>query len=144
MRASLSNGYVVSQARRMGWAFRNSLNLRPGSRIAIFSPNHTTYPIAIYACELSGMVATLINPGSTAKELASFLSMTDASVILAHPSILDKAKEAVQECPSVRLLAFSDTDDFEKTESVPDIRSLHCEEELETYKILDPYNETVL
>ncbi len=145
----------------MGWAFRNALHLRRGDRVLLFSPNHSVYPIATYACELSGLVATLVNPGSTAKDLTAFIEMTDARAVLAHPSVMDRAQEVCKGInekirikradedsdeeheEEIHLLEFCDEDDFATTAGVPDIRSLMCERELDTVKIADPANETV-
>lgn len=129
----------------MAWVLRNRLGLQVGDRVAIFSGNHTWFPITVYACELSGLVATLVNPGSTAKELASFVSMTDSKVLLAHPAVLGKAAEAARSIPDLQLLSLDETDEMRESSApgVIDVRSLLGDEEQETFTVDNAAERTV-
>jgi len=143
-----SNATVINQSRRLAYSFRHTLGLEKGDKVCIFSPNHSLYPIAIYACEIAGLVTVLINPASTAKELRTFIEMSDSKVLLSHPTVMDKAREVVIEESKVKLFSFDDSDFEEAVEAVDidgpkNIMSIMAEQELPTTVIEKPEDETV-
>lgn len=141
------NKDVISLSRRLAWSYRTVLGLAPGGKVALFSPNHSEYGLAIYAAEIAGLTAVLINPASTAKELVTFLDMSKADVLLAHPSVMDKARVAAQANASLRLFTFADADESPEQADVDvpkHIMSILADDqELETTVIERPREQTV-
>jgi 4-coumarate--CoA ligase len=140
-----TNGAVISTSRRLAFALLHSLGLKRGDRVCLFSPNHCLYPLAIYACEIAGLVTVLINPASTAKELKTFMEMSESKVLLCHPTVMDKAKQVTAEMSHVQLFSFDDAEEKEdSTDGVKSFISIAAEQqELATTVIDSPEDETV-
>lgn len=138
-----SNGEVLSLSRRLAHAFRQELGLAQGDKVCLYSPNHCLYPVAIYACEIAGLVTVLVNPASTAKELKTFVEMSQSNVLLSHASAMDRAREVATALPNLALFGFGDTDEGVSVGDVPDIRSILSGEEMATTAIARPDEETV-
>jgi 4-coumarate--CoA ligase len=99
------------------------------------------YPVAIYACEIAGLVTVLVNPASTTKELNTFMEMSDSKVLLSHPSIMSKALEVVRTLPDVALYSFEEADASQSNSG--NIMSILETNELETTVIDNPQDEVV-
>lgn len=143
-----TNATTISLARRMAFSFRHSLGLQRGEKVCIFSPNHSLYPIAIYACEIAGLTTVLINPASTAKELITFLELSESKAILSHPTSMSKAREATIMHPDIRSFSFDDADladldPFFDVDGPQNVLNILGEEELPTTIIEKPEEETV-
>ncbi|KAJ8488321.1 hypothetical protein ONZ45_g13993 [Pleurotus djamor] len=78
----------------ISWAIQ--IKSRPNDVVCIFSPNHTDYPIAIWAAHTLGAVITPANPAYTVDELVYQLHTTKASLILVHPDFLQTVLEAAK------------------------------------------------
>jgi hypothetical protein len=66
--------------------------------VALFSPNSTSFAIALLACLASpaGIIATLANSSYTASELRHQLQDARAGIILVHPSLLSVVEECLE------------------------------------------------
>lgn len=144
-----TNATIISLARRLAFSFRHNLGLQRGDKVCIFSPNHSLYPVAIYACEIAGLTTVLINPASTAKELITFLELSECKVLLSHPTSMSKAKEAAIAQPDLTLFSFDDADladldPFFDVDGPPQhVMTILEEDELPTTVIEKPEEETV-
>lgn len=98
------------------------------------------YPVAIYACEIAGLVTVLVNPASTAKELATFMDLSESKVLLSHPSSMAKAVEVVETHTGVALFSFDDADldDGLSRSSPAHIMTMLADDELATTPIQRP------
>lgn len=148
------NKTVISLSRRLAYSYRHGLGLNPGEKVALFSPNHSEYMLAIYAAEIAGLTAVLINPASTAKELTTFLGMSQSRVLLAHPSIMDKARMAITNAAadsSIALFTFDDAEEQDASAARDENAPSHImstiaavdNQELPTTVIENPREETV-
>ncbi|MDB5817409.1 MAG: acyl-CoA synthetase [Rhizobacter sp.] len=90
---------VVFYGREMSWAEldRSSdrfaalladLGLKEGDRVAVFLPNCPQFHVAFFGALKGGCVHVPVNPMFTAPELLYELNDTDATVIVAHESLL--------------------------------------------------------
>ena len=77
MGASLSFAQVDAYATHFG-AYLRSRGLEPGDKVGIMMPNLLQYPIAIFACVKSGLIAVNTNPLYTPREMQH--QFTDAGV----------------------------------------------------------------
>lgn len=66
---TLSFREVFAKAKTLAAYLQQNLGYQKGDRIALMMPNILQYPIALYACYLSGIVAVNVNPLYTAPEL---------------------------------------------------------------------------
>jgi len=91
--ASMTFAELATSIRRTagGLAARG---LAKGDRIAIYSPNTITYPVAFHGAAYSGGVVTTVNPTYTAEELAGQLRDSKARFLVTLGAFLDRAREA--------------------------------------------------
>jgi acyl-CoA synthetase (AMP-forming)/AMP-acid ligase II len=75
--------------------------LAKGDRIAIYSPNTITYPVAFHGAAYAGGVVTTVNPTYTPEELAKQLSDSKAHFLITLGPFLDKAQEAAAEAGGI-------------------------------------------
>lgn len=68
--------------------------LRKGDVMAIFSPNHPDYAVAILGVAAAGGASATINPHYTADEVTVQLQDARAKFLLTTPPLLDRAREA--------------------------------------------------
>ena len=78
------------------------LGLAPGDVIAIYSPNHIEYALALLAAMRIGVIVTTANPTYTAEELVFQLTDSRARLLITIPDVLANAEIAVKQCPLVR------------------------------------------
>lgn len=78
---------------------RNGLGLDAGERVAIMLPNLLQYPVAVLAVLRADLVAVLINPMYTARELQHQLSDSGASVLIVLDNFGSVAAEALKGAP---------------------------------------------
>ncbi|EPQ26684.1 uncharacterized protein PFL1_05663 [Pseudozyma flocculosa PF-1] len=149
-----THGQVIREARRLAWALRHRLGLQPRQRFGVISPNHTMYPVLIFAAEIAGLVAAPINPALTVGELAKSLAQASVDAVFTHPSCLANARAAWVEArgqlgrptsaadPSSGLWLLDDADELVQGDlGEQDVRSQLTASELETYRVADPVNE---
>ena len=67
---------------------------RKGDVMALYSPNHPDYAVAILGVAAAGGASATINPLYTTDELAVQLQDSGAKFLLTIPALLDRAKEA--------------------------------------------------
>ncbi|PWZ00057.1 acetyl-CoA synthetase-like protein [Testicularia cyperi] len=150
-----THGQVVREARRLAWVLRHRLGLQPRQRIGIISPNHTMYPIYVFAAEVAGLVTAPVNPALTVGELAKSLKQASVDAVLAHPSCQENARAAWElaksemglPCsiagPSQGLYMFDDADELAVGAlGEPDVRTGLTDNELESYRVENPATET--
>jgi acyl-CoA synthetase (AMP-forming)/AMP-acid ligase II len=95
----VGTGYTLSysQLARRVRQFASGLSkrgLRKGDVMAIFSPNHPDYAVAILGVAAAGGASATINPLYTADEVTAQLQDAGAKFLLTIPPLLDRAKEA--------------------------------------------------
>ncbi len=78
---------------------RGGLGLSSGERVAIMLPNLLQYPIAVHAVLRADLVAVLINPMYTARELRHQLSDSGASVLIVVDNFGQVAADALPGTP---------------------------------------------
>ncbi len=78
---------------------RNGLGLQAGERVAIMLPNLLQYPVAVLGVLRADLVAVLVNPMYTARELQHQLSDSGASVLILLDNFGSVAAEALQGAP---------------------------------------------
>ncbi|CBQ69176.1 related to 4-coumarate-CoA ligase [Sporisorium reilianum SRZ2] len=152
-----THGQVVREARRLAWTLRHKLGLQPRQRVGVISPNHTMYPIFVFAAEVAGLVTAPVNPALTVGELAKSLQQASVDVVLAHPSCQDNARAAWEQAKAAMgrassstssvasegLFMFDDADELVVgKQGEPDLRAQLTENELESYRVEDPATET--
>jgi long-chain acyl-CoA synthetase len=74
---------------------RHGLGLAPGERVAIMLPNLLQYPVAVLGVLRADLVAVLVNPMYTARELRHQLADSGASVLLVLENFGAVAAEAL-------------------------------------------------
>ncbi|SPO48570.1 related to 4-coumarate-CoA ligase [Moesziomyces antarcticus] len=153
-----THGQVVREARRLAWTLRHKLGLQPRQRVGVISPNHTMYPIFVFAAEVAGLVTAPVNPALTVGELAKSLEQASVDVVLAHPSCQDNARAAWEQAKAAMgrlsvsatssaatdgLFMFDDADELVTgAHGEPDLRAQLTDNELESYRVEDPAKET--
>lgn len=76
------------------YLFANALRkkgVKSGDCVAILSPNHLYYFPVFHGVGLTGAFSTTINPAYTEDEIKYQIEITKATMIVAHPSCLDRA-----------------------------------------------------
>ncbi|PWN47217.1 acetyl-CoA synthetase-like protein [Violaceomyces palustris] len=146
----ISRAQLFSDARRLAYGLRHTLGLQPGSRIGIFSPNSTAYPIAVHAGLCAGIVLVPLNAAYGSQELVHPLHDADVQYILCHHALLPVARQGL-ELANIgpisangrnRLWILDEDDELKKGEQgEEDVRILMSEDELETHKVVNPVEE---
>src|SRR3954469_2331818 len=95
----VATGYTLSYAQlaRRVVQFASGLakrGFRKGDVMALYSPNHPDYAVAILGVAAAGGASATINPLYTVDELAAQLQDAGAKFLLTIPALLDRAKEA--------------------------------------------------
>lgn len=73
-----------------------------GDVLAIYSENRPAFAVAVHGAIAAGGAVTTINPLATAHELASQLNDSQAVYLIASPTVLEKAIQAMAEASSIR------------------------------------------
>ena len=92
---TLSFGDVERLSDDLASYLRNGLGLEPGERVAIMLPNLLQYPVAVLATLRADLVAVLVNPLYTARELRHQLADSGATVLVVLDNFGAVAAEAV-------------------------------------------------
>ncbi|UZJ57492.1 hypothetical protein CBS101457_006812 [Exobasidium rhododendri] len=149
----VSRESIINDSKRLAHAFVNKLKLKAGDRVAIFSPNSTFYPVAVYAGFISGVVMTPLNPAYSAEEMSHPLKDAGVQYIFAFPAAIDAARKGLElagisakrgDQPRIWLL--DDSDDMATAPGGPekDVRTLLGKEMMEPITIKDPKDTTAL
>jgi long-chain acyl-CoA synthetase len=78
---------------------RHGLKLQPGDRVAIMLPNLLQYPVAVLGVQRADLVAVLVNPMYTARELKHQLADSGARVLVVLDNFGAVAQEALPGTP---------------------------------------------
>lgn len=150
---AVTRAQAKNDARRLAFVLRNKFGLKEGDRIAIFSPNSTIYPIAVYAGFASGVVLTPMSPAYNAEELVHPLTDSGSQFILCHPANLPVARKALQLAGISskkdglnRIWLLDDSDNLATVQDgdEQDIRTLLSDSTLEPITVKDGKERTAL
>lgn len=78
---------------------RHDLGLAPGERVAIMLPNLLQYPVAVLGVQRADLIAVLVNPMYTARELRHQLADSGAKVLVVLDNFGAVAAEALPGTP---------------------------------------------
>ena len=93
-------------------AWLQTLNLEPGSRVAVMMPNVPQYLVAIAAILRAGYTVVNVNPLYTARELEHQLSDSGAAVIIVLENFAATLQEVIGLCGSVRHVVLASMGDL--------------------------------
>lgn len=96
-----------ARTNRLAHLFR-SLGLKRLDHYAIFMENNSRYLEACGGGERSGLFFTCVNSYLTAGELAYIVNNSESQVLLTSKAKLDIAREALKECPRIKLCVVMD------------------------------------
>ncbi|OYN76180.1 class I adenylate-forming enzyme family protein [Mycolicibacterium sphagni] len=74
-----------------------SIGLEPGDKVAVLMANDGIYLEAMYGIAKAGLVIVPLNARSVAREIAYFLSRSDAKAVIVHSSLTQTLAEALPE-----------------------------------------------
>jgi long-chain acyl-CoA synthetase len=92
---TISYGDVNRLSADLAAFLRNGLKLQAGERVAIMLPNLLQYPVAVLGVLRADLVAVLVNPLYTARELHHQLADSGASVLIVLDNFGSVAAEAL-------------------------------------------------
>jgi long-chain acyl-CoA synthetase len=93
---TLSFGQIDRLSDDLAAALRGELGLVVGERVAIMLPNLLQFPVALLAVLRADLVAVLVNPMYTARELRHQLADSGASVLIVLDSFGHVAQQAIE------------------------------------------------
>jgi len=94
---SIRYGDVNRLSDHLAAYLRNELGLQAGERVAIMLPNLLQYPVAVLGVLRADLVAVLVNPLYTARELHHQLSDSGASALIVLDNFGSVAAEALSD-----------------------------------------------
>jgi acyl-CoA synthetase (AMP-forming)/AMP-acid ligase II len=87
-----------------------ALGVKKGDVVALYSPNSPAFAVAFHAVARLGAILTPANPANTPRELAHQISDAGARMLITVPSLLDKARAAINEAGrAIELITTDDT-----------------------------------
>ncbi len=92
---TLSFGEVNRLSGDLAAYLRNGLGLQPGERVAIMLPNLLQYPVAVLGVLRADLIAVLVNPLYTARELKHQLADSGAAALIVLDNFGAVAAEAL-------------------------------------------------
>lgn len=92
-----------------GW-LQKKANLRLGDRVALFMQNSPQWLISFYATIRAGGVIVPVSPMNRAKELAHYLSDSEASVLIVAGDLLSVAQDVIESIGIAHVLVVSYAD----------------------------------
>ncbi len=111
-----------------------ALGLKKGNRITIAMPTSPQGIICFYAANKLGVVASMIHPLSTAKEIAYYLNISRSHAALTLDIYYDTFREATNEAPLTTLILTEMTDPL--TSHTPDSDKIHEDPIVKWWKTL--------
>jgi long-chain acyl-CoA synthetase len=96
MGRTLSHADLERLSGQLAGYLRGSLGLQPGQRVAIMLPNLLQFPVAVLGVLRADLVAVLVNPMYTARELRHQLSDSGAVVLIVIDNFGKVAAEALE------------------------------------------------
>ena len=103
MGASISYAELDQSSRDFAAYLQNSLELRPGDRVAIMMPNLLQYPVALFGVLRAGLVVVNVNPQYTAPELEHQLKDSGAVAIVVLENFAHTLQEVLDKNPAWNL-----------------------------------------
>jgi len=146
-------GQMFRDARRLAHAYVHKLKLKKGDRIGMFSSNSCFYPVAAWACYISGMVVVPISPGTGVSEFVHPAQDSGFKYLFVHPSMLQDGREGWKQAGSSlktedginKIWLLTDSDSLEEGDGgEQDARTLLGDEEMQPIKLDDPENTLAL
>lgn len=101
-RTRLSFNIVLRRAKALAAYWQQELGYQKGDRLALMMPNILQYPVVLYACYLSGIVAVNVNPLYTARELKHQLKDAGVRGIVIVENFAHTFAEVQSELPQVK------------------------------------------
>jgi long-chain acyl-CoA synthetase len=98
---------LEKRSNRLAHLFRKA-GLRRLDHYSVFMENNSRYLEACGAGERSGLYYTCVNSFLTPVELAYILNNSQSGLLITSVAKLDVAREALKECPNVRLCVVAD------------------------------------
>jgi long-chain acyl-CoA synthetase len=98
---------LEARANKLAHLFR-ALGLKRLDHYAVFMENNVRYLEACSGGERAGLYFTCVNSFLTASELAYIVNNSESQVLLTSRAKLDVAREALKDCPRVRLCVVMD------------------------------------
>ncbi|CAG8559105.1 34873_t:CDS:10, partial [Racocetra persica] len=101
-------GELKRDSKRFAAGLQDIIGFKRHDVLGIFSPNQINCPIVVFGTLAAGGTVTAANPKYTAREFASQLIDSGASVIIVHPKFLDTAIKAAKDAriPESRIFLF--------------------------------------
>ena len=95
-------------------ALLNDFGLQKGDRVAICMRNYPQWPVAFWACLVSGLIATPLNSWWKGEELEYGLENSGARVAIVDPQIFERIQEHWPNVPTLErvIVARADQDDY--------------------------------
>ena len=88
------------------------IGVSKGDFVGIMAPNCLEFEIGFFGILKAGATVTTINSGYREREIAAQLTTSGAAVLIVHDSLLEMAKAAAKDTPSLqRLIAINDSAD---------------------------------
>lgn len=103
---------------------QEKFGLRRGDRVAISMRNYPQWPVAFWACLVSGYIATPLNSWWTGEELEYGLSDSGARLAIVDDQILERIKPHLGSLPALENVIVA------RMESEPDSEKVHAMESL--------------
>ena len=147
---TLTRRDLYEKSRSLAYALRHKLGLQPGTRIGIFSPNSTYYPVIVYAGLCAGVVLVPMNAAYGSEEMVHPIHDAEIQYIFAHHALLPTARKGFELAGAGlkshngqnRLWILDDTDELKSgDQGEQDARTLLSENLLEPHQVVDDKNE---
>jgi long-chain acyl-CoA synthetase len=104
----LSYAALAEQASRFAAVLVEHAQLASGERCLLFLDNRIETAVAVFGTLIAGGVFSVINPATRAGKLTYMLDNCQASVLVTQASLLDHARAAAAQAPSVRRIIVVD------------------------------------
>ncbi|CAG8560998.1 22292_t:CDS:2, partial [Dentiscutata erythropus] len=105
-------GEFKSESKRFAAGLRDKVGFKRGDVLAVYSLNQVDYPIVLLGTIAAGGKVTPVDPKYVASELSDQLVDSGASILIAHPDLLETAIAASKEVniPNFRIFLFGNNE----------------------------------